>query len=201
MRLAATMLVATLAPSLAAADPPDPILYHVSGGVEIESDGNITSVAFRAHGLIGHAFGDGAVRPELAAGGTLGLGGLFVPDPRAVSGDLSLSNYTYGPEAQIALQLYDGSAPTTRIFASAAYLYDTLDPRLAMDPVPGVGGDRGHRYSVGVNFAHTLVHNEDCANNNHCELILAILLPQQIEISVEDEAGSQRWGATLSWGI
>ncbi len=192
------ILLAIASGSLAHAGPVDPLL-HVDGGPEIEGGDGVASVAFRGQLLLGNAFGSGRVRPELAAGVTLGAGTLYVPDPRAVDGSLGLSLTTYGPELQAGLQLYRDSDATTRLFASFAYLHTALDSRLAIDPVPGVGGERGWRAASGTNFARTEVRHLRCESKHDCDLIL-LLLPHQAEFAVEHDAGSTRYGLALSWG-
>lgn len=190
-----------LAPALAHAD--SDTLFHVSAGFEPEGGTTgVYSLAFRGQALLGNAFGSGSVRTELAAGATLGAGQLFAQDPRALSNAVGLDMTTFGPELQVAFQFYDHEVATTRLFASFAYLHLELDQRLALDPIAGVSNDaNGARGSIGVNYARTLFHKMDCESMNHCDTLFAFLLPTQAEFAVEHDAGSTRYGATLSWGI
>jgi hypothetical protein len=177
------------------------LLIHADGGVEMEGNDTTTSTSFRAQALAGYSFGSGRLRPELAAGATFGAGQLFAPDPRAVDGSVGLSMTTFGPQAQLALQIYDDhDNPTTRVFASLAYMHVSLDDRLMIDPVPGVGGDHGSRAAVGVNFARTLVRHLECTRRDNCDAWVYLFLPQQIELTNERDGGSTRYGVTLSWG-
>jgi len=184
--------------SVGHAGPIDPLL-HLDGGPEIEGGDGIASVAFRGQLLLGNAFGSGRVRPELAAGVTFGAGTLYVPDPRAVDGSLGLSLATYGPELQAGLQLYRDDRATTRLFASFSYFHTALDSRLAIDPVAGIGGTRGWRAASGTNFARTELQHLRCATKHDCDMFL-LLLPHQAELAVEHDAGSTRYGVTISWG-
>lgn len=190
-------LLAALAPAVAHADPE--LLYHVDAGVETNGARDIVSDGFRGQLLVGTTFGHGRVRPELAAGAMVGAGALYVPDPRAVAGDVALSLISYGPAVQVGLQLYHDDEPTTRIFASAAALRVSLDSRLMIDPIAGVGGDRGDREAVGVNLARTEVVHAMCGRCDETGIFL-FLLPQQLEVTRESDAGSTRYGVAFSWG-
>jgi hypothetical protein len=194
----APVLVLALA-STAHAGPIDP-LVHADGGVEMEGSSQASSVSFRGQLLLGNSFGSGRVRPEIAAGALLGAGTLFAPDPRAVDGAVGLSMYSFGPEVQLGLQLYRDGEPTTRVFASLAYMRVQLDDRLMIDPIPGVGGDHGERAAFGVNFARTLLRSDRCAGKHDCDAVFMLLLPHQAEFATERDGGSTRYGVTLSWG-
>jgi hypothetical protein len=194
----ALALAILLAPVLAHAEPLDPLI-HLDLGAELEGGDGIASAGFRGQLLLGNAFGSGRVRPELAAGATFGQGTLYVPDPRAVDGSVGLSMASYGPELQAGLQLYRDGDATTRLFASFAYFHTALDSRLAIDPVPGVGGDRGWRAAAGTNYARAVAHHLRCETKRDCNLMM-LLLPQQTEFAAEHDAGSTRYGVTLSWG-
>jgi hypothetical protein len=169
-------------------------LVHADGGVEALGSADVTSVAFRAQLLLGNSFGSGRVRPELAAGALVGDGTLYAPDPRAVDGAVGLNFMSFGPELQAGLQFYRGDEATTRLFASFAYMHVSLDNRLMIDPVPGVGGNHGTRATVGVNFARAIAHMRDR------DAVLYLVLPQQLEVAREDDGGSTRYGVTVSWG-
>ena len=185
----AMIIVAALAGS-AHADT----LVHVDAGVETLGAQDMTSVAFRGQVTVGNSFGSGRVRPELAAGALVGDGTLYAPDPRAVDGAVGLNMVSFGPELEAGLQRYRDDEPTTRIFASFAYMHVHLDDRLMIDPVPGVGGDHGTRVALGVNFARAILRMRDR------DAALYLLLPQQVELSNERDGGSARYGITLSWG-
>jgi hypothetical protein len=201
MKSLACSLVLVVA-AAAHADPLDPAL-HLDAGVELEARGDVSSVAFRGQALVGNSFGSGAVRPELAAGGLFGAGTLYAPDPRAVFGSVGASVTTLGPELQAGVAFYDHEGRAARLFASVAYLHVGLDSRLMIDPVPGIRTDstHGERGALGVNFAGAEAHHATCETKNDCGGILLFILPQQLEFAVERDAGTTRYGATLSWGI
>ncbi|MGE5182808.1 MAG: hypothetical protein ACM31C_12125 [Acidobacteriota bacterium] len=177
--------------------------YHLDGGVEFEGGHSVSSAAFRGHALIGKSFGDGGVRPQVAVGGTFGAGSLYVDDPRAVDGAVGVNFASYGPEVQLGLQFYREHDATWRLFASLAYMRVDLDSRLMIDPLPGVGGNHGKRASLGLNAvrAEALAASESSCSRHDCDTSwLMILLPEQVEATVEDDAGSRRYGIALSWG-
>jgi hypothetical protein len=77
-----------------------------------------------------------------------------------------------------------------------------------LDAVPGVTGGTGDgmRASLGVNWAHGVAHHVAAATGDgHKDEDLAaallFVLPQQLEVTVERDAGSTREGATFSWGF
>ncbi len=198
-RIVLVLVLVLVLAARAHASPVDPLL-HLDAGLEMEGGSDVASVAFRGQLLLGNTFGSGRVRPELAAGASLGSGTLYVSDPRAVDGAVGLDMVTFGPEAQAGLQFYDGNDATTRLFASLAYMQVNLDSRLMIDPVPGVGGHHGYRAAVGINVARTEMRHARCRTKNDCDAVVYLLLPQQAELATERDGGSTRYGVTLSWG-
>lgn len=192
----AVVLAGALAAAPAATAEP---LVHLDAGLDLAGAHGVTSIGFRGRALVGTTFGSGSLRPALAAGGTLGAGRLSVADPRAVDGAVALSLTSYGPELQLGLQRYADGEPTTRVFASLAYLHVALDSRLAIDPIGHVGGDRGERAAIGVKFARAELA-QPCDTRQRCAGLLLLMLPQQLELAAERDGGSTRYGVTLSWG-
>lgn len=203
-------LVLSLAvPSLAVAeerlaDPPVLLAPHANVGFEVLG-GTMTSAGVRAHLGLATAFGAGRVRPELGLGVTWGLAALSVEDPRALDGSVSLGHADWGPEAQLGLRFVDGGAVDTRVFASFAYLRTDLDDRLEMDPIPGVEGRTGMRASLGANWAdrsgRVAAGTSHRSDKDDAFDWLILLAPQQVELTWERSAGSDRIGATFGWGI
>ncbi len=177
--------------------------YHLDGGVEFEGGHDVSSTAFRGHALVGNSFGSGRVRPQLAAGLTFGGGSLYVDDPRAVDSAVGVNFWSVGPELQLGMQVYRNGDASWRLFASLAYMHVGLDSRLMIDPLPGVGGDHGERAALGINVARAAMRE---AREQHCAPkvcdpgFLAVLMPQQLELTTEHDAGSQRYGVAFSWG-
>lgn len=196
------------APAAARANGPAPEL-HVAAGVEVEGDGRITSTAFRGQALIGTQLGGGRVRPSIAAGVVVGAGALYVEDPRAATGAVAIGVTSVGPILQLGLHLRDrDDHEAAFVFASAAHLRTATDDRLMLDAVPGVtsGTGDGTRASFGVNWAHGVAHRVAAAGHDghkdeDLAAVLLFVLPQQLEVTVERDAGSTREGATLSWGF
>ena len=89
-----------------------------------------------------------------------------------------------------------------RVFASIAYLNTSLDSRLMLDSIDGVEGDSGIRATVGVNFSDAIGRTGvEVMEDGDISGILLFVVPQQIEVGWTRSAGSDRVGATLSWGI
>jgi hypothetical protein len=187
----ALLVLAALA-SVAHADPE----LHAAGGLELEGGDGVTSIAFRAHLLLGQEFGSGTWRPDVAVGGTLGAGNLIAPDVRGLDGTVTLSNVAYGPEAQLGLQYHGDDHVNLRFFFGLAYLRDKVDDRVMIDAVPNVAGGTGWRASVGLNVAHAI----DLSGHDDTGMMM-IFLPQQFEVVSEQDGGSHRWGFALAWGI
>jgi hypothetical protein len=169
---------------------PNDFELHVNGGMELTGGGGAFAAGFRGRVGIGRAFGRGSVRPAVAVGTMFGAGTISVDDPRSLDGSLDIHVRTYGPEAQVALRFLDGGSIDSRIFASAALLRTSMDSRLMYDRVPGVSGasKTGVRLSIGANWADRAIGT-------------TILLPNQAELVYERDAGSNRYGVMLGWGI
>lgn len=202
--LLAIALVLSLRTGTAAADPERvPLGFHATIGVELMGGGQVLSTSTRGAASIDVPLLRGHLQPTIGAGATVALGSLSVEDPRALSGSLSLGYFEYGPEMRLGLRFVNGGVIDKQLFASLAYLRTTLDDRLMLDAVDGVGGTRGMRASVGFNYADKMIEwalpengERDTAMN-----LLLLLAPQQVEVTWERSCGSDRTGVTLSWGI
>jgi hypothetical protein len=176
---------------------------HLNVGPEVAGSSLLWSTAVRVHAGASLTFGTGSVRPMVALGGTFAGGSLSLEDRRALRGWLSLDYLEVGPEAQLGVRLVDGGYVDTRIFASMAYLRTDVDPRVRIDPVPGVGTTRGgFRLSVGGNwedwYARMLAR---ASGRDRGYNALIYLFPQQVEINMERSFGVGRYGVTLGYGI
>ena len=181
----------------------DPEL-HLDAGFELLGGGAM-SYGFRGQALVGARIGHGDRRLTLAVGATYGSGELQVDDKRGLDGTVTLDLSSWGPEAQAGIDFTHGTLGGSRLFASFALLHVTTDSRLRLDMVPGVApGAGGTRAAIGMNFAELLVKaaehdgNGKDASQGWC---LAVLTPQQVEVSWERDAGSDRVGVAMSWGI
>ena len=181
----------------------DPEL-HLDAGFELLG-GRAMSYGFRGQALVGARIGHGDRRLTLAVGATYGSGELEVDDRRGLDGTVTLDLADWGPEAQAGIDFTHGTLAGSRLFASFALLHVTTDSRLRLDMVPGVApGGGGTRAAIGMNFAQLLLdagentaHGKD-APGGWC---LAVLTPQQVEVGWERDAGSDRVGVAMSWGI
>jgi len=178
-----------------------PTALHVNTGVEILGGADVSSVAWRTHVGLSVAWGRPRLRPSIGFGGTFGLGALHVADPRSLSGRVSLGYYEVGPEVRVGLRWVDGGIVDPQVFVSYAYLRTDLDERLMLDAVEGVGGGRGKRASLGVNWAQQMGEAAARTGRGNGWNWTAVLLPQQLEVTWERSCGSDRYGVTLSYGI
>lgn len=202
------VLIAMCIPSVAAAETLDdhsaPFSPHANIGFELLG-GEATSIGFRTHIGVDKAVGTGRVRPSLGVGGTFGLATLSIADARALDGTVNVGQFDWGPEVQLGLRWVDGGIVDTRLFASFAYLHVDLDDRLMLDPIAGVGGDRGLRASLGASWADAMGRAVDRdmrrGDKEGAYSWLMFLAPQQAELSWMRSAGSDRVGVTLSYGI
>ena len=200
--------VAIFAPASARADGPR-LDFHLTGGAEVEGANGIISTSFRGQALVGAQLGSGRIRPSIAAGVVFSDGALYVEDPRAVTGSVAVGYQSIGPVVQLGLHMRDGDDHETAfVFASAAPLHTSTDTRLMLDAVPGVtsGTGTGTRASLGVNWARGVAHfvGDDLTHAGETGGAAAfwlLLLPQQLELTVERDTGSTRAGGTFSWGF
>jgi len=176
---------------------------HLNLGPEVAGSSRISSTAVRVHAGASLTFGTGRVRPMAALGGTFAGGTLSLEDPRALTGWLSLDYLEVGPEAQLGVRFVDGGYIDTRIFVSMAYLRTDVDPRVRIDPVPGVGTTRdGFRLSIGGNWEDWYARIVKRAHGrDHGYDALIYLFPQQVEINMERSFGLGLYGVTLAYGI
>lgn len=176
-----------------------PTIYLDLGGEALVANNGVSTDAVRIHGGLTQAFGGGSVRPFIGAGGTFAGGELHKDDMRALDGTLSLGYLEYGPEAMVGLRFVDGGYADTRIFASAAYLFTSIDQRIAIDAVAGVGNtSHGFRAALGANWADKL---GALSMRDRQIGWMIFLVPQQIELDYETSLGTTRYGVTLSYGI
>jgi hypothetical protein len=180
---------------------PAPMSPHVNIGYEYSGTSDVSSGVMRTHLGASWAFGRGRVRPMIGGGATLGLGKLSVDDPRALDGSVDIRYFDYGPEAQLGVRFVTGGIVDTRMFVSFAYLRTELDERLMIDSVGGVGGARGMRATLGVNWADSLVGPVASSNKRDQSGWYMLLLPHQAELGWMRSAGSDRIGFTVSYGI
>ena len=163
---------------------------HGTGGFEFVGGDGAFAAGVRGRISLARAFGHGDVRPQVAFGAMVASNELWVDDPRALHGSLGLGLFTYGPELQLGLRFADGGHTDSRVFLSGALLEVDTDDRLDMDYVPGVSSASpfGYRLSLGANWCDAFDDYK-------------VLLPQQVELSWEHDAGSDRFGLTFSYGI
>jgi hypothetical protein len=194
---ARTIFLVTL---FAAATPAyaDQPAVHANAGFEILGGRDAMSTGLRLHAGIGRSFGSGSVQPTISAGGTLGYANLGVSDPRALDGRVDLGLLEYGPEVTLALRFANGGWADSRVFVSGAWTFVDLDDRLMLDAIDGVEGRQGKRLGIGANWCDRILRFE--SRDKHAE-VLMFFVPHQIELTFERSAGSDRYGATLSWGI
>ncbi|MDX2088169.1 MAG: hypothetical protein SFX73_09970 [Kofleriaceae bacterium] len=176
----------------------DQVSAHANAGLEILGGRDAFSTGLRLHGGIGRSFGNGSVQPTISAGGTLGYANLSVSDPRALDGSVDLGLLEYGPEVTVALRFADGGFADSRVFVSGAWTFVDVDDRLMLDAIDGVEGGQGKRLGIGANWCDRILRYE--SRDKHAE-VLMFFLPHQLELTYERSAGSDRYGATLSWGI
>ena len=196
-----------LAPAPARADKPRPD-FHLTGGAELEGTSGIFSISFRGQALLGAQLGSGRLRPSIAAGAVFSDGSLYVSDPRAAMGSVTVGYRSIGPVMQLGLHMRSDDHETAYVFASAAHLYTSTDTAPKLDAMPDVttGTGTGTRASLGVNWAHGLAHFVDddfshAGQSGGAAAFVLFLLPQQLEFTAERDTGSTRAGATLSWGF
>lgn len=203
-------LAAVLVPSLAHADsalPATQATFHLSAGGELLGGDGAMSGGFRARALLGTSFGSASVRPTVAVGGTYGTGYLHVDDMRALDGRLSLALSTFGPEAQLGLRFANGGFVDNRLYAGFAVLRVAKDRRLQLDAVPGVSeaNKRGYRASIGASWIDSIgkaVSRHDRGGRDDAlALMFLVLAPSQAELAWERDAGSDRYGVMLGWGL
>lgn len=175
-----------------------PVGLHANAGIEVMGGSGVSSGGLRTHLGIDKSLGKTRIQPSLGLGVTFAYQALDVDDIRALDGSVALGYRDWGPEAQLALRWVDGGIVDTRVFASFSYLRVDLDSRLMLDPVEGVGGNRGMRATVGATWADRIFRNRGDATGLAWLLLLA---PQQVEVGWLRSAGSDRYGVTLGWGF
>jgi hypothetical protein len=180
-----------------------PIAPHANLGLELLGGSGAWSLSSRGHAGITAALGHGRVRPSIGAGATFAAGELDVADPRALSGSVSIGYYEAGPELRLGLRWVDGGLVDPQLFASFAYLRTDLDHRLMLDAVEGVGGKRGMRAALGVNWAQHMGQIAAASGKDKDSDLdwVVLILPDQAEVSWERSCGFDRVGLTLGWGI
>ena len=121
-------------------------------------------------------------------------------------GSVDLALNTFGPEARLGVRFANGGFVDNRVYASFAALRVNKDRRLALDAVPGVSESnaRGYRASLGASWADTIGKHataDHYSGKQDGADWLIVLLPSQGEIAWERDAGSNRMGVMLGWGI
>lgn len=190
-----TILAAALVAAPAHADQ---LSIHANAGVEVLGGSDAISAGLRLHGGIGRSFGHGSIQPTLSIGGTFGFASLGISDPRALDGTVDLGMVEYGPEVTLALRFANGGFADSRVFVSGAWTYVDVDDRLMLDAVGAVEGGQGKRLGVGVSWVDRILRYEHEGKRGE---VIMLFLPHQLELVFERSAGSDRYGATFSWGI
>ena len=195
------ILLALCVPAVARAQPATDVRINGGFGSEILGGRNVHSGGGRLNGMLTFALGEARIRPTVGIGGTLSFGELSVKDMRALDGKVDLAMATYGPQAQVGLRWVDGGFLDNRIYASFALLRVSLDSRLMLDAVPGVGGTIGMRGAIGASWADTMYVKIKDDGSDPTASLLRWIAPTQFEVAWERGAGSNRYGIMLGWGL
>ena len=181
------------------------VRWHASIGAEILG-GDGFSFGFRSNlGITRNLLPDARVSPSIGVLLTLGSSSISVNDTRALDGSLKIGQLDFGAGAQLGLSLHRVGFVESRLFVTGALLRVVVDDRLRFDQVAGiVDTPYGYRATAGVNWISALVASP--ADNHYGDRDedlswLAILLPHQVEFVWQRSAGSDRYGAALSWGF
>lgn len=163
---------------------------HVTAGFEMQG-GDATTLAFRGHALVGGRGHDHHL-PSLSVGLTLSDG--------IIAGDHeNTPMWTIGPEVMTDVD-FDGFRPYLTLAAVRA---TTNSPEM------GSAVTWGPRAGLGINFGRALFRS---ATEQHCcddrsddardfAGMLAVILPQQIEVNVERDANANRVGFFVAYGL
>lgn len=164
---------------------------HVTAGFEMQG-GDATTLAFRGHALVGGRGHDHHL-PSLSVGLTLSDG--------ILQGDHeNIPMWTIGPEVMTDVD-FDGISP----YLSLAAVRATTN-----SPEMGSAVTWGPRAGLGINFGRALFRSatEDRGHATYQKDdlgdfagMLAVILPQQIEVNVERDADANRVGFFVAYGL
>jgi hypothetical protein len=198
------------------ADPVADLAAHLrlSVGGEATFGGDHTASLFRATTGYDHVYGSGLIRPAAGLGVTVGAGCYFannrdqleMPQPTSRAGapidratvgadqdssDRCASLFDFGPELVVGLRIHTPpSSIDTRLYASAAPL---------LYRIAGQDAGLGVRAAAGmtlVNLYRKLWDAPDAGPS-----FLLVFMPWQAEVVYEHEAGADRVGFSLAYGI
>ena len=186
-----------------ASDREPTVRWHATIGAEVLG-GDAFSVGFRHNlGITRNLLPHARVSPSIGVLVTFGSSYISVDDTRALDGSLKIGQVDFGAGAQAGLSVHPVGFVESRLFVTGALLRVVVDDRLRFDQVAGiVDTPYGYRATAGINWFSTLLANSDDNNNDKEDLSwLAILLPHQLEFAWQRSAGSDRYGAAMSWGF
>lgn len=189
--------------SSTASDRESTVRWHGTVGAEVLG-GDAFSVGFRHNlGVTWNLLPDARISPSIGVLATFGSSYISVDDARALDGSLKIGQLDFGAGAQLGLSVHRVGFVESRLFVTGALLRVVVDDRLRFDQVAGiVDTPYGYRATAGINWFSALLANSDDDNNDKEDLSwLAILLPHQLEFVWQRSAGSDRYGAALSWGF
>lgn len=171
--------------------------------------GGVTSTSVRGFvgGGVWLAHG-GSLRPYLGLGLLGRAGTLAVDDFRGLTGTVEVPYTELGPELRLGLSFVDGGYVDSHVYLAAAVTRVSIDRRLTSDPVDGIGGSgRGYRVAVGLDLVDSWARMVAGAMASHAHegagdmAVVLALLPDAVEVEVQQGAGSRRYGFTLGWGF
>ena len=172
------------------ADAPIDLVGHVSAGFEMLG-GQYTSVAFRAHALFGGRSKRSHLMPSLAFGGTVSDGELVLDN------HVTAPAWSIGPEVMTDIQFDSG----VMLYTSAAAVKTTVAYREM-----GPSGGWGERGALGINLARAekqAAYSDNGSGHENDDFVMAVfvLLPQQLEFTLEHDPGATRAGFSVSYGL
>ncbi len=195
------MLIAT---STAVAMPgnarADQTSIHANGGIEVLGSGDAVSAGLRLHAGYGRSFGSGSVQPTVAIGATFGWGSLHVDDAGSPTGATSTALLEAGPELTLALRFADGGWADNHVFATAAWMYASVDEEQDGRTITGVDPGSGMRFGLGVSWVGTTAR-AIATSTAKSDGAFMWIVPQQLELVFERSGGFDRYGAVLAWGV
>lgn len=191
------------AESSTASDHEPTVRWHVALGAEVLG-GDAFSLGFRHNlGITRNLAPHARISPSIGALLTFGSSYISVDDTRALDGSLKIGQLDFGAGAQLGLSVHRVGFVESRLFVTGALLRVVVDDRLRFDQVAGiVDTPYGYRATAGINWFSTLTATSTDNSDDKDDLgWLAILLPHQLEFVWQRSAGSDRYGAALSWGF
>jgi hypothetical protein len=184
------MLLLLPSPSYADDRSELPIAPHVVGGFEVGLASETVSIGFRGMLLGAKPFGTTDVRPVVGAGVVLGGGGVY-PNSEHVW----TKYWSAGPALLVGLQMMDGDRRDLFVFATAAYLRTGVDSH-NNTAMPAVVGSDGWRASIGVNAWYRMTNAIRHGTDENIRVI-----PDHLELVIEDDVGTRRVGGVFGYGF